>query len=683
VRHHHFESILDECLKAVGRGESLDSVLGRHPQWADELRPLLATVQRVRRTPAAKPRLAAQQAGWQRFIAQADALRRARQRPRQFKSILDECLKAVGRGESLDSVLGRHPQWADELRPLLATVQRVRGTPTAKPRLAAQQAGWQRFMGQAVALRRAHQRPAFAVWRPLAAAASLVLVLAFTGGATVYAASNSMPDDRLYAVKLATEEARLWFAFDENDRADVLLDQADTRLTEMANQVEEGQPVGNNVLAAMRHRMDRAGDIVDKAGAPADLVARANDLSARQEQLLISIQGQVSFKAAPEYGRTLAIVHDVRLALRDEPAAPSDPLVLANGVGQVTGRVEQDESGSWTVGGVSVLVDRSTLVEGEAGSIVGNVASVAVVRGADESLHALTVSLRSQGDVAGGMRIAGVVDDVQNDRISVGDRIVTIDKHTIKDGRLREGSRVEIIGQNAGNVFAASIIHIAQPEEVETTFAYEGEVEDVSPDRWMVGGLTFVVSSTTPVDAGALFLEPGARARVQAAQQGSELVAQRITLLTAEDTEDTVAVEGVFQGRLANGHWLVGGLEVDANLSAVQLETTGTLVRAVGNRSAQDGTVVSVRSVEPLLAGSDSGLLRVEGVMTRLGQNAWLVGPARVQITDETEIDGQLLAGARALVWGRPGLSDSLEAVYIDVLDDEPLFVQDSDLVSY
>jgi len=600
-----------------------------------------------------------------------------------FESILDECLKAVGRGESLDSVLGRHPQWADELRPLLAAAQRVRRTPVAKPRLAAQQAGWQRFMGQAVALRRAHQRPAFALWRPLAAAASLVLVLSFTGGATVFAASQSMPDDRLYALKLATEEARLWFAFDENDRADVLLDQADTRLTEMANQVEEGQPVGNNVLAAMRHRMDRAADIVDKAGAPADLVARANELSSRQEELLISIQGQVSFKSAPEYGRTLAVVHDVRLALRSEPAAPSDPLVLANGVGQVIGRVEQSESGSWTVGGVPVLVDRSTIVEGEAGSIVGKVASVAVVRQADESLHALTVSLQSQGDVAGGMRIAGVVDDVQGDRITVGDRIVTIDKHTIKDGRLREGSQVEIIGENAGNTFAASFIHIAQPEEAEASFAYEGKVEQVSPDRWTVGGLTFVVSPSTPVDAGALFLEPGARARVQAARQGSELVAQRITLLTAEEAEDTVALEGVFQERLANGRWLVGGLEVDTSLSAVQLETTGTLVRAVGNRRAQDGTVVAVRSVEPLLAGGETGLLRVEGVMTRLGQDAWLVGPARVQITDETKIDGELLAGARALIWGRPGLSDSLEAVYVDVLDAQPLFVQGSDSVSY
>jgi hypothetical protein len=134
---------------------------------------------------------------------------------------------------------------------------------------------------------------------------------------------------------------------------------------------------------------------------------------------------------------------------------------------------------------------------------------------------------------------------------------------------------------------------------------------------------------------------------------------------------------------LENGHWLVGGLEVDVSLSAVQLGTTGTFVRAIGNRSAQDGTVVSVRSVEPLLPAGETGLVRVEGVMTRLGGEAWLIGPARFQITDETVIDGELLVGARAVVWGRPALSDSLEAVYVDVLDDQPLFAQESGSLSY
>jgi hypothetical protein len=599
---------------------------------------------------------------------------------RQFESILEECLKTLQRGEPLEAVLARHPQWADELRPLLATALRVRRAPAAKPRLAAQQAGWQRFMGQAVALRRARQRPAFALWRPLAAAASLLLVLSFAGSATVYAASRSMPDDRLYAVKLATEDARLWFAFDENDRADILLGQADTRLEEIGKQVEQGQPVGDNVLAALRHRMDRAGGIVDKSDAPPDLTARASELSARQEEVLISIQGQVSFKAAPEYGRTLAVVHDVRLTLSNPSAAPSDPLVLANGVGRVIGRVEQSEDGSWTVGGVPVLVDRGTIVEGEAGSPVGQVASVAVVREADETLHALTVSVQSQGDVANGMRISGVVDEVQGNLIRVGERTVTIDSHTIKDGHLQEGSQVEIIGGNAGKVFAADIIHIAQPEEAKTTFAYEGTVEQVSPDRWTVGGLTFEVSPTTPVDAGALFLEPGARARVEAVQEGTKLVAKRIALLTAGEAENTVAVEGVFQG-VVDSRWLVGGLEVAVSAPAAQVPAVDTLVRVVGSR--EDGTV-TVQKVEPLLSGGQTDLLRLEGVITHLGENAWLVGPVRVQITDETRIDGDLMAGARAVVWGQPGLSDSLEAVYVDVLDAQSLFgAQQSGSLSY
>jgi hypothetical protein len=54
-----------------------------------------------------------------------------------------------------------------------------------------------------------------------------------------------------------------------------------------------------------------------------------------------------------------------------------------------------------------------------------------------------------------------------------------------------------------------------------------------------------------------------------------------------------------------------------------------------------------------------------------------------VQITNDTRIDGELLSGARALVWGRPGLSDSLEAVYVDVLDTQSLFVQNSGSLNY
>jgi hypothetical protein len=166
---------------------------------------------------------------------------------------------------------------------------------------------------------------------------------------------------------------------------------------------------------------------------------------------------------------------------------------------------------------------------------------------------------------------------------------------------------------------------------------------------------------------------------VEAVQEGTQLVAKRIALLTSGEAEDTVAVEGVFQG-VVNGRWLVGGLEVAVSAPAAQVPAVDTLVRVVGSR--EDGTV-AVQKVEPLLSGGQTDLLRLEGVITRLGENAWLVGPVRVQITDETRIDGDLMAGARAVVWGQPGLSDSLEAVYVDVLDAQSLFGAQQSSASY
>ncbi|MGD0205542.1 MAG: hypothetical protein ABSB57_03770 [Dehalococcoidia bacterium] len=114
---------------------------------------------------------------------------------RNFQTILDECLKELETGQSLDAILARYPEEADELRPLLLTAQNLKSMPIARPRSHVQQAGWQRFLGQAIALRRARQRrPALSLWRPLAAAASFVLMLFLAGGATTYAASRSLPD---------------------------------------------------------------------------------------------------------------------------------------------------------------------------------------------------------------------------------------------------------------------------------------------------------------------------------------------------------------------------------------------------------------------------------------------------------------------------------------------------------
>ncbi|GAG15763.1 unnamed protein product, partial [marine sediment metagenome] len=48
---HGLASILDECLAALSRGESLEACLARYPQHAEELRTHLLLAQRLSLTP--------------------------------------------------------------------------------------------------------------------------------------------------------------------------------------------------------------------------------------------------------------------------------------------------------------------------------------------------------------------------------------------------------------------------------------------------------------------------------------------------------------------------------------------------------------------------------------------------------------------------------------------------------
>lgn len=594
-------------------------------------------------------------------------------RRRTFQSILDECLTALEKGEPLDALLARYPDERGELRPLLETAQQVGGVPQARPRVFAQQAGLQRFLGEATVLARGQQRPILAVWRPLAAAASLLMVLFLAGGATVYAASRSMPDSPLYPVKLATEEARLWIVFDDEDRADILLDQAETRIDEINHLVAHGKSVDGRVLSAMRSRTSRAADIVNKPDASPDLVARADALSSLQEEILISIQTWVEPGAGDDYVSALATVHNVRIQLVHvaEQPSPTDPQSLTSGVGSFVGLVEELGDNSWTIGGTQVVVDERTLVQADEADAIGRVARVTIVREPDGTVLAWEISLPATLDMASTLRISGVVDSVTDDAIEVAGRQVAVGPHTLQGGRIDEGTFIEITGQSTDSAFQADFIQTTPAEEQQNAFVYEGAVEEMTPTRWTVGGLTFLVSPRTPVDAGLISLQAGSRARVEAVREGADFVAGRIVFLSDGKRDGGVAVEGVFHG-LADGYWIIGGLEVAVRGEDEPLEIPpmGALVRLTG--SVKD-EAIAVSQVQVIRLADEAGLLKLEGVMTQLSQDAWLVGPVRIQITEATSLVGQPISGARAVVWAQPGRGDVLEALYVNVLDDQSL----------
>ena len=71
---------------------------------------------------------------------------------------------------------------------------------------------------------------------------AIVLVLLLAGGGTVAAASNSMPDNPLYPVKMATEQVRLTLTHSDINKAELYTELADRRVAEIIYLASSDKP---------------------------------------------------------------------------------------------------------------------------------------------------------------------------------------------------------------------------------------------------------------------------------------------------------------------------------------------------------------------------------------------------------------------------------------------------------
>jgi hypothetical protein len=85
------------------------------------------------------------------------------------------------------------------------------------------------------------KRLAFFDWLPhWATAVAIVLVLLLAGGGTVAAASNSMPDEPLYPIKIVSEQARLMLTFSALSKAELYTNLVDKRVSEIVYVANKG-----------------------------------------------------------------------------------------------------------------------------------------------------------------------------------------------------------------------------------------------------------------------------------------------------------------------------------------------------------------------------------------------------------------------------------------------------------
>ncbi len=165
---------------------------------------------------------------------------------REFDNVLDECLeRLLVKDETIEQCLLSFPKHADELKPLLETAIATKQLSAIQPRPEFRDRARYQFHSALQGTGRERSRPFFNLgWMPRWATVTvaIVLVLLLTGSGTVTAASGSMPDEPLYMVKLATEQAQLVLTPSALGKAELYAKLTERRIAEIVRMADKSKP---------------------------------------------------------------------------------------------------------------------------------------------------------------------------------------------------------------------------------------------------------------------------------------------------------------------------------------------------------------------------------------------------------------------------------------------------------
>ncbi len=163
---------------------------------------------------------------------------------KELANIFDECLERIlTGGETVEQCLASYPEQAAELEPLLQTALTAKETLNIAPNPEFRERARYQILTELRDVEERKQRRFLLFgWQPRwATAAIAVLVLLIASSGTVAAAGNSMPDQPLYSVKLATEGVRLALIPSELGKAEYYAELVDRRVGEIVNMAEKGK----------------------------------------------------------------------------------------------------------------------------------------------------------------------------------------------------------------------------------------------------------------------------------------------------------------------------------------------------------------------------------------------------------------------------------------------------------
>lgn len=210
------------------------------------------------------------------------------------EDLLDLAVEALRRGEDPEPILARHPELAEEVRPLLEVARRLQDLPRPTPSAA----GLMRVLARSAAEGPPAGRPgrlALLSRSVLMRAAAVVLAVALVGWATGMASAKAVPGDLLYPVKRLGERVKFLLTIDEEGRAELRLTFSEKRLAELLKKHSRGEGLDERLLAAMLEEAAQALEAGPRLPevSRALLLSRLGYLSEHQRAVLEALQQRV------------------------------------------------------------------------------------------------------------------------------------------------------------------------------------------------------------------------------------------------------------------------------------------------------------------------------------------------------------------------------------------------------
>ncbi|MFQ5867614.1 MAG: DUF5667 domain-containing protein [bacterium] len=173
-----------------------------------------------------------------------------------IEEILDICLEKIGEGIPLEEVLRRYPDYAHEVKELLAIARDIKDTPSPEPSERGM-ASCLVKLGEALQLQK-EKPPKAKIPRLLyfpspawAKALVFIVIIIFISWGTVTLSANSLPGDFLYPIKLITEQVKFFLIANPEGKVELRLIYSEERMQELVRHLDKKRELNTQLLKAM------------------------------------------------------------------------------------------------------------------------------------------------------------------------------------------------------------------------------------------------------------------------------------------------------------------------------------------------------------------------------------------------------------------------------------------------